>query len=108
MAEIPGFLLRHKITVEPLLGDGPYGEQYGPPVEVPCWLDSKRRLVRNADGDEVVSETTAYCRMDRELLFPTDSRVTLPGPAETKVYVISTQRHDDAGLGAWQHLEVTM
>lgn len=108
MADLPGWLLRHKITVEPLLGDGPYGEQYGPPVEVPCFLDRKRRLVRNANGDEVVSETTVYCPLDAEGSFPTDSRVTLPGPSGTVAYVISTQPHDDGGLGAWQHLEVTM
>ena len=98
----------HKITVEPLLGDGPYGEMYGPPAVVPCFLDRGRRLVRNANGDEVVSEVTAYCPLSAEESFPTDSRVTLPGTTETVAYVIAAHPRDDGGLGAWQHLEVTM
>lgn len=42
-------------TVEPYEGSGAYGPIYGDPVEVPCWVSWARELVRDADGNEVVS-----------------------------------------------------
>lgn len=105
MAEIPRFLLRHTVTVEPRTGSGAYGDTYGDAVPVRCFRDEKRRLVRSLDGNQVVSETTLYCRLTHDTDFPADSRVTWDGRTS---YVITAARHDDADLGAWQHLEVNL
>jgi hypothetical protein len=104
VAEIPTRFLVHRVDVEPLLGTGGYGDQYDTKVaDVPCMRDDRTRLVRNSDGDEVTSQTTLYMRLSQADRFPAGSRVTLPGRVAS---VITSARRDDAGLGAWQHLEV--
>ena len=104
MAEIPGLFLRHKVDVEPYEGTGAYGDQYLPLVAgVRCFKDDKRRLVRAASGEEVVSETTLYLRLDQATRFVPGSLVTLPDRTSK---VISCAHRDDGGLGAWQHIEV--
>lgn len=105
MAEIPKFLLRHTASVEPLIGSGAYGETYAAARPVQCFAEDKRQLVRNPAGDEVVSETTLYCRLVHDADFPLDSRVSVNGRV---AYVLRVARHDDGGLGAWQHLEVSL
>ncbi len=105
MAEIPAFLLRHTVQVETLLGSGPYGDSYAAPVTVKCFRDDKRQIVRGANGDEVVSEVTLYARLAATATFQPDSRVTWDGRT---AYVVSLARRDDAGMGAWQHIEVNL
>jgi hypothetical protein len=48
------------VTVTPYSGEGAYGPVYGDPVEVDCRVTYERKLVRNAEGDETVSEMTLY------------------------------------------------
>lgn len=104
MAAIPMMLLRHEVTVEPLTGEGPYGPTYGPPVTVRCFRDDKRRLVRGADGSELVAETTLYMWLSETC--PAGSRVTLDdGRVST---VITSARRDGGGLPTPDHLEVTL
>lgn len=104
MSGIPGWLLRHQVTVEPYLGDSAYGPRYGPPVVVPCFLDQATRLVRAADGREVTSSSTVYARLDTTA--PAGSRVTLPDSRTTTV--IAALRRDGHGLGTPDHLEVQL
>lgn len=101
---IPGFLLRHQITVEPYEGDGPYGPVYGAPVVVRCFLDQATRLVRNPGGEEVTSSSTAYCPLDTAA--PAKSRATLPDGRQTTV--IDAKRRDGDGLPTPDHLEVQL
>lgn len=106
MAEIPARFLVHAVDVDPYDGSGAYGDEYLPKVNsVPCFRDDKRKLVRSANGDQVVSETTLYMRLAHVASFPPDSRVYLPHRVAT---VISCAERDDGNLGAWQHLEVTL
>ena len=48
------------VTVTPYGGEGAYGPSYGAPVAVDCRVVYERKLVRNTEGDETVSETTIY------------------------------------------------
>jgi hypothetical protein len=105
MAAIPGWLLRHEVTVEPLLSEGSHGPVYGLPVAVQCFRDDKRKLVRGKDGSEITSETTLYMRLDETC--PAGSRVTLPGAARPTT-VITASRRDGGGLATPDHLEVTL
>lgn len=91
------------VQVEPYLGTGPFGPKYGPAQPVECWRADKRRLVRNADGREVVAETTLYMRLSVDC--PPESRVTVDGRART---VITAARHEGAGLPLPECLEVTL
>lgn len=93
----------HTVTVEPYEGGAGYGDSYGTGVEVTCFVDQKRRLVRAPDGSQVVSESTVYAPLDT--VAPTRSRVTLPDGQTT--IVISAARRTAAGVAeAPEHLEI--
>lgn len=101
---IPGWLLRHEVTVEPYLGTGPHGPKYGPPAVVRGFLDEETRLVRDPAGDEVTSTSTLYARLDT--VAPAKSRVTLPDGRITTV--LAALRRDGGGLQTPDHLEVQL
>jgi hypothetical protein len=52
----------HTVTVETFQGAGAYGDVFAAPVTLAppngCWVDNARKVVRNKDGVEVVSETS--------------------------------------------------
>ncbi|WP_344161702.1 hypothetical protein [Nocardiopsis rhodophaea] len=106
---LPGWMLKRMgwdVTVEPYQGAGPYGPTYGAPVTVRALMDAKRRLVRDAQGAETISETTLRVRLDHVDDFPPGSRVTLPD--STQPTVITTSRHDGRSLPTPSHLEVAL
>ncbi|MER5213701.1 hypothetical protein ABT063_24795 [Streptomyces sp. NPDC002838] len=102
---IPGYLLRHQVTVEPYEGDSAVGPLYGDPVTVRCFLEEETRLVRAPDGREVTSSSTIYCRLDA-VTAPPESKVTLPDGRETTV--IAQIPHNGGGLPTPDHLEVQL
>lgn len=102
---IPGWLLRHTVTVETYLGDSANGPVWADPVTVACFLDEQTRQVRAPDGREVVSSATVYCRLDAVDAQP-ESRVTLPGGRQTTV--IEQLKRDGGGLPTPDHLEVRL
>jgi hypothetical protein len=101
---IPGFLLRHRVTVEPFLGNSATGPRYGPPVEVRCFVEEKTRMVRAPSGEEVTSSSTFYALPSA--VCPEKSRVTLP--SGRKATVIEAVRQDGGGLATPDHLEVRL
>lgn len=106
MGGIPEVLYKlagEDVTIEPYLGAGGAGDVYGPAVTVRVIVDDKRKLVRNAQGDQVVSETTLFCPLDTDV--PTDSRVILRGRETT---VITAGRLDGQQLPVPSHLEVNL
>lgn len=106
MTTLPGFLLRHEVTVEPYEGDSANGPLYGAPVTVRCFLEEKRSMVRNKDGEQVLSGATFYCRLDAIADAPPQSLVTLSGDRQSEV--ITQARHDGGGLPTPDHLEVSL
>ncbi|MEV4837786.1 hypothetical protein AB0K05_24910 [Nonomuraea sp. NPDC049486] len=104
MGDIPAFLLRHTVQIEPHTGDGPFGPQYGEQASVLCFVDDKRRLVVGPTGDQVVSESTVYMPLDT--VCPVHSRVTLPSGRTT--VVLAASRRDGGGLPTPDHLEVSL
>ncbi|MEV7011546.1 hypothetical protein [Streptosporangium sp. NPDC051022] len=103
MGAIPDWLLRHQVLVEPFTGEGPYGPELGEQTLIRCFIDHKRRLVRNAEGAEVVSETTVIMPLDT--VCPAGSRVIIGDRAST---VITSARRDGGGLPVPDHLEVVL
>lgn len=103
MKQIPGFMMRHEVTVRPLLGVNATGEVYGDPVTVKCMFGEKNQMVRSPNGEEVTSKSFYITTPDHEPAL--DSKVTTPGrvakvvawdrptwpgmqvPANTKVYL---------------------
>lgn len=51
-------LLKDSVVVQTRSGGGSYGDTLADPVTVPCLIDETRRMVRDASGQQVVSEAT--------------------------------------------------
>lgn len=92
--QVPGFLLRHTVTVEPYLGSSSKGDRYGPAGPVACLLDERTQMVTSPGGEEVSSGSSYITRPAHRP--PPKSRVTLPDGRVTKV--ITVGRVDGAGL----------
>lgn len=103
MSEIPAWLLVHTVLIESYVGESAVGPIFGAPTTVPCFVDDKRRKVRSAVGDEVISETTVYCQLDVDA--PVDSRVTVNG---RQALVLVSSRRDGGGLPTPDHLELAL
>ncbi len=96
----------HTVSVETLIGTGAYGDVHAEPVTVSCFVEDKRRLVRNNDGKEVVSETTLYGPVERSLVWTPGSLVTLPsGRVAT---VITPASHTSGDLDLPDHAEASL
>lgn len=100
MALIPRFLLQHTAVVEAYLGTAAAGPQYAAPVSVKCLAVGKRRLVRGADQDQVISETQIFCRPS--VVIPIHSRVTVNGKQAT---VITVNNNDGGHFPTPDHIQ---
>lgn len=103
--KLPGFWLRHQVTVEPFEGSSANGPQFGAPVTVRCFLEEGTELSRTSDGSERVSTARYFARLDTAEA-PPQSRVTLPDGRTASV--IDVTRHDGGGLPTPDHLEVRL
>jgi hypothetical protein len=104
VSSIPGWLLRHRITVEPYRGDSSTGPLYGPATEVRCFVDEQTRAVRTPGGEDVTSSSTAYAAPGTRV--PPLSRVTLPSGRQTTV--IAALDRDGGGLPTPDHVEIQL
>jgi hypothetical protein len=82
-------MLKDTVAVESYSGEGAYGPIYAASATVSCNIDGTRRLVRNANGDEVVSEATLHVHPNDAAAFVPESRVTISGRASTVLSVNS-------------------
>lgn len=104
MGELDDFYV-HTVSVETFLGTGAAGDLYSDPATVPGWLEDKRRLVRDKDGQEVVSMTQFMCDNAHLPLFAPDTRVTLPN---RKAFVIGVGNYTSGALELPDHLEIDL
>lgn len=79
MRTLPRSLRRDSITVEAYSGEGGDGSLYEAPVTVLGKVSYMRQQVRDAVGEEVVSEVTAYVHPDDAAPFTDEARVTVDG-----------------------------
>lgn len=103
MVKLPKWLLQHSATVEPYAGAGANGPVYADAVTVRCFREDKRRLVRSATGEQVISETTLYCLPGT--VAPPQSRVDLGTRVAT---VITVADRDGGQLPVPSHVEVNL
>lgn len=104
MGDLDGFYV-HTVSVETKTGSGAYGDVYAAPVSVPGWLEDKRRLVRDKDGQEVVSMSVFSCANEHLDKFTPDSKVTLP---RRGALVIGVGDFNSGPLGLPDHLEIEL
>lgn len=105
MLEFEDFMV-HTVTVETHSGEDPFGNintTLSDPIK--GFLDDTRALVRNAAGDQVVSESTFYTGKEHRDLFAPESLVHLPDRVAT---VIRCSVADSGPLGLPDHLAVTL
>ena len=98
MRTIPPRLLRDPITVTAYSGESAYGPVYADPVTVLGKVSYMRQLVRNANGEEVVSEVTAYVHPDDAAPFVDGSQVTVAGRVSTVITAGPQSRPGEAVL----------
>ncbi|MFD4659339.1 hypothetical protein ACFWP2_27340 [Kitasatospora sp. NPDC058444] len=103
VTRVPRWLLRHRIVIEPYVGESAYGPVYGPPHDVPALVSEAARLVRAPDGRQVVSSAQVVLDLDTDV--PAGSRITLPTGRATVPITVSTV--DAPGLPVPAHKEVT-
>lgn len=104
MSDLEDFYV-HTVSVETKAGTGAYGDVYAAPVDVPCWLEPKRRLVRNKDGQEVLSTSFLSCDIAHSSTFTPDSKVSHGG---TTAYVIGVNSLTSGALELPDHLEIDL
>lgn len=99
---------RHPVTIERLTGASVHGDQYAAGEDATGFIDDRTRMVRDAGGDEVVSQTTVLLPKGTANV-PLGSYVTLPAAFDTRrARVIAASRHDGAGLATPDHLELSL
>lgn len=94
----------HSTTVRTHAGSGPFGEDYEDPVDVPCFIDHTRQLVRDAQGREVVSQAVIRGPLGQGMRFTPESLTTVDGRERT---VLSLAIRDGKELDLPDHFEAT-
>lgn len=85
MSTVPGWLLRHRVQVEEYEGGGAYGDQYAAAVEVKCLIVENPRMVRNGQGEEVMSSSSYIAKPTH--IPAENSRVTMPQTGQRRTVV---------------------
>lgn len=96
-------LLTQSVLVETFLGSGAYGGKYAAPATKKAFIDDQRKLIRDAQGVETVSETTLFTLIDDIGAFTAGSRVTVNGRV---AHVLLAKRRDAAGPVNVHHAEI--
>ena len=113
---IEGFeeFMVHEVTVETKSGEDSWGNVNTETSDpIPGFLDDSRALVRNASGDQVVSESTFYTGKEHAHLFTPESLVNLPdksgpGGIGRTATVLNVKVADSGPLELPDHIAVTL
>jgi hypothetical protein len=96
----------HTVTVEVPGTEGPWGPEPGTTSgPIWCFVDDTRRLVRDAQGTEVVSESSLTASPWAFEEFPIGATVNLP---HRRAEVISVGLAESHGLDLPDHVEVNL
>lgn len=97
--KIPKFLCRNEVTIKPYSGSGAYGPVYGNEYTAKCYVELKRKMIRNNEGDEIVANGPVIFR--DEIDIPIKSELTWKG----KTYVVQASIPYQT-YGRFHHIEV--
>jgi len=92
MTAVSRRLLRESVSVQTQSGEGAYGPVLEDAVTVACKASWIRQLVRDAHGQEVVSELTLHVHPDDEAAFTPGSLVDYTGYSSTVLSVAPQRR----------------
>lgn len=105
MSDLGDFWI-HTVTVETFQGAGPAGDTFAAPATVTGFLEGKTQLVRNANGEQVVSSSTFYTATGNAALFTADSRLTPTGGRAARVIAVNT--NDSGNLMLPDHVAINL
>jgi hypothetical protein len=97
-------LLPHTATVKVRTGDTAYGPGYLNPFDIPCLFDGQVSMVRNANGEEVVSSSSVWANVSDTVITP-GSLITVNG---TTSRVITANVVDDGGITGLAYQKLTL
>jgi hypothetical protein len=107
MAGIPPFLLARMgkpVTIKPYAGVSSNGKPvYDADVDLVALVDDTRRLIRDAQGNQVISETTIMVPLGT--VCPLKSLVVLPSRTST---VLAVTEIDGGSFPVPSHIEVAL
>lgn len=107
MATSIAFLLVHTTSVQMYVGVDSSGAQiHAAAVDLPCFVDRKRRMVRDSTGEQVVSESTIFYGVDSAAILVPGSRVLDPRDGRESTIITMAVR-DMPGYPTPDHVEVT-
>ena len=101
--KLPKAAQPHTVTIKEYEGDGAYGPTYSDPYEVKGYFQQERKLVKDDEGNEIVSDAQFFTSEDIEP--PPESIITFNG-VENEVISISPKYN--ALTGQKSHTEVVM
>jgi hypothetical protein len=98
------FFYPHSVSVRDRLGSGSVGVRYGDPRSLPAEVFDEQELVRDRDGQEVVSSTRVTVQLDTNV--PVGSLVTVWSgtSAQREAEVLSVARADNGDDDLESHL----
>ena len=101
--KLPKVAQPHTVEVKDYEGDGAYGPTYSDPYEVQGYFQQEREVVKDQEGNEIVSDAQFFTSEDIEP--PPESVVTFN---DTEHEVISISPKYNALTGQKSHTEVVM
>ena len=101
--KLPKAAQPHTVTIKEYEGDGAYGPTYSDSYEVQGYFQQEREVVKDQEGNEIVSDAQFFTSEDIEP--PTESIVTFN---DIEHEVISISPKYNALNGQKSHTEVVM
>lgn len=90
-------LLNQTITLAPATGLDGYGKAtYGTAVSVPALVEQRLKMIRDAQGREVVSSTQAF--VDGTTVVTTESKITLPDGSTPVILAVASMPDVDGTI----------
>ncbi|CAN7241858.1 hypothetical protein LJR045_000983 [Microbacterium sp. LjRoot45] len=104
----PAFFYPHRVSVRDLVEDGGRGESWADPRELRAEVKDEQKLVRDANGREVVSSTEVKVALDAAV--PIGSLVTVWSgtTSQREARVIAVGRSDNTGSGLDSFLRLSL
>lgn len=104
----PGFFYPHQISVRDLTDEGGLGSSWGSPRTLDAEVKDEQKLVRNAEGSEVVSSTQVKVPLDSDVAPGALVKVWAGTTAEREARVITVGRSDNRGTPLDSYLTLSL
>lgn len=92
-------------VVETFIGASAYGDQFAAEFTGKCDIDDGTKLVRDAQGNEVVSSSTVFAPIADVARYKPGSKVTVN---DRSALVIAVHRRDNLGPTRIHHVQVDL